>query len=235
MQYYTDSGLTTPVADNARLKAGTYYVKITSNKTLDSTPTVTIDAEGTANDVTNAATTLVSGNDYKYTRVIALDAAAIGAVLENWSVTGVVGNITYSNQDPTNEATKSIYTDTVAPAVSSVTIQSLTTVNVTFSEAMGVGSTTAANYTISESGQGTLAANPNSVSQVSSTTVLLTWSSGSMVNAADITITVANAQDLAGNAMGSPNFGVALIRAILDFGTHIKMFAAGIKNQYHFH
>ena len=116
MQYYSDLALTTPVADNAKLKAGTYYVKIISNEALVGSPTISILAEGTANDVTHGTTTLVSGNTYKYTRVIAFDAAAIGLVMENWSVLGtdLAGN-TATDVNPTNELTKDIYTDTVDP------------------------------------------------------------------------------------------------------------------------
>ena len=125
--------------------------------------------------------------------------------------------------------------DIIPPTVTSVSVQSLTTINVTFSEAMGTGVTTAANYTISESGQGTLAAHPNTVALVSGNTYVLTWSSGTLANAADVTITVANAQDLAGNVVGSPNSGIYIIRAIIDLGTKIKEVAAGIKNSYHFH
>ncbi|MGA3094069.1 MAG: SBBP repeat-containing protein, partial [Dehalococcoidales bacterium] len=113
IQYYSDSGLSISLGDNPRLKAGTYYLKITANEALSGTPTVSIDAEGTANDVTGAATTLVSGNVYKYTRTISSDAAAVGAVLENLSISGtdVAGNAA-TNVDPTNEASKAAYTDT---------------------------------------------------------------------------------------------------------------------------
>lgn len=149
MQYYSDSGLTTPLASNARLKAGTYYVKITASRVLDAAPTVSIAAEGTANDIVNGATTLVSGTDYKYTRVITSDAAAVGSVLEDWSVTGVASGLTYANQSPTNEATKAAYTDTVAPIISATlpstgsTIDNITSasdVQFTTSETLGSGS-----------------------------------------------------------------------------------------------
>jgi len=100
---------------------------------------------------------------------------------------------------------------------------------------MGTGVTTAANYTISESGKGTLATNPTSVALVSGNTYALTWSSGSLANAADVTITVANAQDLAGNVVGSPNSGLYIIRAILDVGAHVKDFLAGVHNHFRFH
>jgi hypothetical protein len=100
---------------------------------------------------------------------------------------------------------------------------------------MGTGATTSANYTVSESGQGTLANNPDSVTLVSSTTYALAWSSGAMVNGADITVTVANAEDLAGNPIGTPNSGIYIMRAILDFGNKIKKIAAGVKKSLHFH
>lgn len=151
MQYYSDSGLTTPITDNAYLKANTYYVKINSSKTLDSAPTVSINAEGIANDITNALTTLVSGTDYKYTRVITSDAAAVGNVLEDWSVTGTSSALVYSNQNPTNESTKAAYTDTVAPVISGTTpitnasiasITSSSAVNFILSEAIASGDIT---------------------------------------------------------------------------------------------
>ncbi|MBU0586688.1 hypothetical protein KJ780_04185, partial [Candidatus Micrarchaeota archaeon] len=88
MQYYSDLGLTTPIPDNAELMAGTYYLKITSDKSLSANPTVTLDAQGTNNDVTDAATVSAGGNDYYYVRTIVSDAAADGTVLEDVSVTG---------------------------------------------------------------------------------------------------------------------------------------------------
>jgi|GEM_PF-488332 len=97
--------------------------------------------------------------------------------------------------------------DTTPPTVSSVAVQTGLTVNVVFSEPMGTGVTTASNYTVSGTGKGTLANNPNTAALVSGNTYVLTWSSGEMFNGGDITITVANAQDLAGNAVGSPNSG----------------------------
>ena len=116
MQYYSDSGLTNSLGTNPKLKAGTYYIKISANEALASAPTISIAAEGTANDVTNAATTLVSGNDYTYTRIVANDASAVGTTIENFSVTGTdnFSNVS-TNVNPTDEATKAGYTDTVVP------------------------------------------------------------------------------------------------------------------------
>ena len=113
--YYTDTNLTTALTNNY-MKAGAYYLKITSNGT-SAAPTISIAAEGTANDVTGAATTLVSGNDYKYTRTIIADAAAIGSVAEAITITGTdtAGN-TATNADVTGEK----YTDTIAPTAPAI-------------------------------------------------------------------------------------------------------------------
>jgi hypothetical protein len=46
-QYYSDSGLTNSLGTNPKLKAGTYYIKISANESLSATPTISINAEGT--------------------------------------------------------------------------------------------------------------------------------------------------------------------------------------------
>jgi len=109
--YYTDSTCIT-VFTNNYMKVGTYYIKISASEAIAATPTISINAEGTVNDVTNAATSLLSGNDYVYTRTIAYDAAAVGSVAEVITITAtdVPGNI-ITNADVTDEK----YTDTVAP------------------------------------------------------------------------------------------------------------------------
>ena len=112
MQMYSDSALTTALSTNTSVSPGTYYVKLTANEALTAAPTISINAEGTANDVTNAATTLISGNNYKYTYVVTKDAAATGTVLADFSVTGTETSAnTATNVSPTDEATKAIYTD----------------------------------------------------------------------------------------------------------------------------
>lgn len=94
-----------------------------------------------------------------------------------------------------------------APTVDSVSVVDTRHVDVTFSEAMGSGATTANRYAISGSGIGTLTANPNSVALQAGSTYRLTWNAGEMLNGGDITITVTNVRDLANNLIGSPNAG----------------------------
>jgi hypothetical protein len=101
--------------------------------------------------------------------------------------------------------------DTTAPVVSSVVTRTGRQVEVTFSEKMGSGVTTPGNYTLAGTGKGTLASNPASVSWVSGYKYLLEWSGGEMIaGTGNLTITVGSAvKDVAGNGVGSPNFGNA--------------------------
>jgi hypothetical protein len=119
IQYYHDRALTAEIDGESYLKAGTYYIKITSNEELSSSPTISIDAEGTANDVVNGSTAHISDSKvYRYTRVITNDISAIGTNLETITISAsdAVGNAVV-DISPTNEGAKAIYTDTVAPVV----------------------------------------------------------------------------------------------------------------------
>ena len=124
IQYYADNALENSLGDNPRLRIGTYYLKITSNEVLTQYPTISIDSEGAANDVTNAATVLVEGNVYRYTRIIVSNSSS-GDVLENISITGMgIGGNTSVNADPLDEVSKAAYTDTLYPNVVQVSITS---------------------------------------------------------------------------------------------------------------
>ena len=120
MSYYSDASLTTSLGDNPKLKAGTYYIKIWASESLSGSPTVTIDAEGSNNDISDDGTSSMGGNVYRLTRTIASDAQAIGVTLEDISITGQDGNgNNATNVDPTNESSKAAYTDTKPPTISS--------------------------------------------------------------------------------------------------------------------
>ena len=178
---------------------------------------------GTITSTPGNAATVVSGV-MTYTAMQYSVAESIKICFESSGITSTLSNvITVTNPD------------SIPPTVSSIVIQSPTTINITFSEAMGTGVTTVSNYTISESGKGTVAANPNTVALVSGNTYVLTWSAGALANAADVTITVANAQDLAGNTIGSPNYGHYMIRGLIHFGTKVRNFVSGFRYHYRFH
>ncbi|HEX2949187.1 MAG TPA: hypothetical protein VHV83_06415 [Armatimonadota bacterium] len=98
------------------------------------------------------------------------------------------------------------------PAVTAVGVHSALSVDVTFDDSMGAGVTTAANYTISGTGKGTLANNPDSVALVLGNKYRLTWNTGEMRNGGSITITVAGVQ----NSLGS-----AIVAGNNDSGTHV--------------
>jgi len=202
-QYYSDSGLTASLGNNPRLKAGTYYIKITSNEALSGTPTITIGAQGTANNVTGAATTSVSGNVYSYTRTISYDAAATGTVKEDFSITGTdVATNTATNANPTNETTTAGYTDTIKPTASgSITPTDYAkagsvSVSLTFNENMD--QTVAPTVVIRKSDVSTIAVSGSYISATQ-------WSGTATVVGGDAngtaSLEVTNASDLAGNVM----------------------------------
>ncbi len=118
VQYYSDFDLLNSLGDNPELKAGTYYLKISANEALNGAPTISIDAEGTGNDVVSLPTTLISNNDYRYSRDIIYDASASGTSLENIKLTGtdVLSN-TSTDVNPTDEASRAAYTDTIKPVI----------------------------------------------------------------------------------------------------------------------
>lgn len=135
IQYFADSGFTNSMGNNPKLNKGTYYIKITSDEALNGAPTISIDAQGTANDVSHASTVSVSGNVYRYQRTISFDAVADGTIKENISITGTdLANNQSTNVNPKNEATKAAYTDTI-----SLFIQNVSSTN--FNGAYNVGDT----------------------------------------------------------------------------------------------
>lgn len=88
--------------------------------------------------------------------------------------------------------------DTVSPTLDSVAPVTERSVSATFSEAMlDAGATVAGNYAVSDTGMGTLNANPDGVSGTGPYT--LTWASGEMLSGASVTITASSLQDTLGN------------------------------------
>ena len=171
--YYTNSGCTAAFT-NSYMKAGTYYIKISASEALASAPTISIAAEGTANDITDAATASLSGNDYVYTRTISSDAAAVGSVAE---VITITGTDTTGNAATNAAVTGEKYTDTTVPASGSISYTggdtSSTSAAITLSDgsdAGGIATKTLqraqANYTGSTVGSfaafGDLASSPSS-------------------------------------------------------------------------
>jgi large repetitive protein len=129
--------------------------------------------------------------------------------------TGNIGSyiVTYNVSDAAANAAMEItrtvnVVDNVQPYVLSVTVVSPISVQVVFSEPMGVGVNIPTNYTVSGSGKGTLNANPNIVGGEDDTWVLYWFGCPIMRRNGDITITVADGvQDSVGNEMTVPKSG----------------------------
>ena len=126
VQYYSDLGLTSPMGNNPYLKAGTYYLQINSSDPLNSTPTVSIVAQGTANDLSSSPTIAVGGSETSFvlSRTVTADPLALGSAAENITVYGNDSGVIFSNLSPSNDGTAAAYIDTQTPALSAVNISS---------------------------------------------------------------------------------------------------------------
>jgi len=168
--------------------------------TNDATPTIT----GTGEN--GATVALTSDQD----GAIAVTDVVAGGV---WSISPLVGlsdnihSLTAIQTDAAGNPSvasgaQTVRVDTVAPQLTTVAVVTGLTVNVTFDSAMNAASTTtAANYTVTGTGIGTLTAHPTTAAAAGGNVYLLTWAAGEMKNLGAITITVANATDLAGNVI----------------------------------
>jgi hypothetical protein len=206
IQYYSDAGLTNQLGDNPHLKAGTYYLKITAGETLSGAPTISFNAQGSANDATDASTTLVNGNDYAYTRIITTDILADGTALEITTITGAdtFGNIA-NNTSPTNTNTKSAYTDTTKPTTTGSILPlnaKAGTVNVDLTFNENIDQLIAPTVILRKQDSSTLPV-------TGSFTGATTWSGSATVAGSDAngttTLEVSVATDVAGNTMNANN------------------------------
>jgi hypothetical protein len=184
----------------AEVSRTVYVVDITAPViTLVGEPEVTVSQDGT---YAESGATALDACDGDLTTAIALggsvDTSTVGEYVLTYSVSDAAGNATVVSRIVS-------VVDNTNPYLLSAVVVDGYTVEVVFSESVGTGVTDAANYTISGSGAGSLAANPTLVTGADAT-YQLSWSCpGQMLDGGDITITVSAAvQDLSGNAMVSP-------------------------------
>lgn len=119
IQYYSDAEMKKSLGDNPHLKPGTYYLKISTDKTLkDATLKITISAEGSQNSVTDVEAELFSTFStenaievYRYKREIKPDTAATGKLLEEIFLTATTNSGTFTDEKPANFESKRAYID----------------------------------------------------------------------------------------------------------------------------
>ncbi|HBC76403.1 MAG TPA: hypothetical protein DC017_16450 [Candidatus Wallbacteria bacterium] len=174
-------------------------------------------------------TALVSEYTYKYTRAIASDAAAVGSVIEDISIsaTDIAGNVATSI-NPSNESTKAAYTDTIAPTAAITCAPSSTvkqgaaiTINAVISESLM--SSPALKLAIS--GANTLAA--TDITRTDATHYTYSHTAGAGGGSA--TIAFSGAKDLAGNLItAAPSSGATFTidNTTLAAATYKKVGAA---------
>jgi hypothetical protein len=124
IQYFYDEALTKPLPDLPYVKAGTYYLKIISNKRLAGNPQLSIKAPGTLNNVNQISALPLSDGVYYYPRVITTDSAATGDSQETITLSGtdIDGN-QVQNAAPLNANTKAAYIDTQPPSSGSIGVE----------------------------------------------------------------------------------------------------------------
>jgi hypothetical protein len=120
-QYYADSNFSQFLGYDPILSPGTYYMRLSFSEALDaaSVPKISIDAQGTQNDVSLVPTERVSAGVYRFTRTIVYDEVANGMVREDLildSLTDVNGN-TRTNASASYEYNEAAFTDTIKPTV----------------------------------------------------------------------------------------------------------------------
>jgi len=148
--------------------------------------------------------------------------------VESFFGTLIVPLLVYDGTDYGEEYDLSVQVNDITdPTVMLVTVQvDGRTVDVAFSEPMGVGVTDPSNYFISGGGQGVLSENPDEVVHFIDNTYRLTWSTGEMQDGGDVTITTTDIQDAFGRTIGLPNngtdvgggIGVAPVTSVINPG-----------------
>lgn len=185
------SGTTVDVTYNRPMGAG---ATTAANYAISGT------GKGTLN--TNPASVALAGNNkYRLTW-------SSGEMIDRGDIVITVSNVSdaYGNAIGVyNTGTHAGGAVGVAPRVTAVAAQTAQTIDVTFSEAMGAGVTSNANYVLSGPGMGSLSPNPTSVALNSGNKYRLTWVSGEMVNGATITVTVSGVYDAAANPIAGIN------------------------------
>jgi len=211
----------TPSITNGAIAADNTYIDVTTslgvytnfNGTGALVPadfTLTFDQNGgnatnvTINSLTRNTGAPLTGGE-TVIRVV-LDITGVPSGVERVTITPAGANTIFDasgNPMPAGATTGDItLNDQLAPTVTGVSVFDELNIDVTFSETMGAGVTTAANYTVSGTGQGTLSNNPDSVTHQGGTVYRLTWlAPEEMLDGGTITITVANVEDAAGLAI----------------------------------
>ena len=105
VEYYSDQDLTEKIESGSKLKAGSYYIKIIQSGNAPLPSYISIDSEGTNNDVSNHTIENTGSGSFRYNRIINYDPLAIGIDPE---VILINGQLPINNSD-------FYYTDTITP------------------------------------------------------------------------------------------------------------------------
>lgn len=206
-QYYSDSAFANFLGYDPILSPGTYYIRLTFSESLDAAyvPNISIDAQGTQNDITLAPIERVSATVYRFQHTIVYDADSDGSVRETLaldSLTDINGN-TRTNDTASYAYEDAPFIDTIKPTVTGSVSPNyakagIVNVSLTFNESMKSSVTPLVRLRKS---------NGQYISVSGSYTGSTTWAGTAEVLAGDSNgpadLQVSLGQDLAGNAMDS--------------------------------
>ncbi|HOI60332.1 MAG TPA: hypothetical protein PKU93_03340, partial [Candidatus Pacearchaeota archaeon] len=106
IKYYRDEALTEEISGHSKLMAGDYYIKIIKEGNPVSSASISINSQGTNNDVQNSLATKIGNNSFKFKRTIIFDKDANGTELES---------ILINNAQLLDGQASSCYIDTIGP------------------------------------------------------------------------------------------------------------------------
>ncbi len=166
----------------------------------------TLSISGTGNSVRTVTVSDITGNGY-------LGVAVIG------------GSAVDSSGNPADSAIAIdlVNVDNTAPKLLNGGVANQGILVIAYDEAMSDTALDPKNYTISGSGQGTLAAKPDLVVRTAPDRFRLVWSTGAAVNGEEIVVTVLNVTDAVTNLIGADNSvtiaieGLGVAPTVTDF------------------
>ncbi len=209
---YNSGPSVSSVTQGGYFKLRVFFTKAMNTTECQTASNYTVSGPGKGTLAANPTSAAIFGGDFSQYE---LTWPASQEMLDGQSVTVTVSSNVHENDGvaPANvpihdPKSGSVVASALLPTVTLVDVIDIHNIRITFSESMAAaGITDPNNYTMTGPGQGTMSAHPTSVALYSGNTYTLTWASGEMSDGGTVRITATGVTDLAGNPMGTPNYG----------------------------
>jgi len=116
ISYYKDAALTIPAGTSPRLGPGNWYLAIKADEKLKAPPVVTINSEGTANDLSGVTAVTGPGGSYVIARTITADLSSAGDTPETVLISAKDEADNSADNDLAANNSEAAFIDTVKPA-----------------------------------------------------------------------------------------------------------------------